>query len=82
MVAEEHNTQKLATLRDGRIRRTTEEIAVAMTGDYRDEHLFVRQQELQRYEFYPQQISQFDQQLARSIGSEADPGGKGLLLIN
>ena len=63
MIAGEHNPQKLAALRDGRIRRTSEEIAAAMTGDYREEHLFVLQQELQLYEFYQQQISQCDRQI-------------------
>lgn len=63
MIAGEQNPQTLAALRDGRIRRTEEEIAAAMTGDYRKEHLFVLQQELQLYEFYQQQISRCDQQI-------------------
>ncbi len=69
MIAGEQNPQKLAALRDGRIRRTEEEIAAAMTGDYRKEHLFVLQQELQLYEFYQQQISQCDQQIEEYLTS-------------
>ena len=50
MLAGERNPETLASLKDGRIRRTSEEIAAALTGDYRAEHLFVLQQELQLYE--------------------------------
>nr|WP_081942704.1 IS110 family transposase [Myxosarcina sp. GI1] len=63
MVAGERNPQTLASFKDGRIRRTSEEIAAALIGDYRAEHLFVLQQELQLYEMYQQQIAQCDQEI-------------------
>ncbi|MDJ0692664.1 MAG: IS110 family transposase [Xenococcaceae cyanobacterium MO_188.B32] len=63
MLAGERNPETLASLKDGRIRRTSEEIAAALTGDYRAEHLFVLQQELQLYEMYQQQIAQCDQEI-------------------
>ena len=54
ILAGERNPETLASLKDGRIRRTTEEIAAALTGDYRAEHLFVLRQKLQLYETYQQ----------------------------
>lgn len=63
ILAGERNSQYLASLKDGRIRRTTEEIAAALTGDYRVEHLFVLRQELQLYEIYQQQIAQCDEEI-------------------
>ena len=38
ILAGSRNPKTLASLQDGRIRRTTEEIAAALTGDYRVEH--------------------------------------------
>ncbi len=69
MLAGERNPETLASLKDGRIRRTSEEIAAALTGDYRAEHLFVLQQELQLYEMYQQQIAQCDQQIEAYLAS-------------
>lgn len=69
MLAGERNPQTLASLKDGRIRSSTEEIAAALTGDYRAEHLFVLQQELQLYQMYQQQIAQCDQQIEAYLAS-------------
>lgn len=69
ILAGERNPQRLASFKDGRIRRTTEEIAAALVGDYRREHLFVLEQELQLYEIYQQQISQCDRQIEEYLSS-------------
>ncbi len=69
ILAGEKNPQTLAALKDGRIRRTREEIAAALTGDYRVEHLFVLRQELQLYEMYQQQIAQCDQEIEAYLTS-------------
>lgn len=69
MLTGERNPETLASLKDGRIRRTTEEIAAALTGDYRAEHLFVLQQELQLYQMYQQQIAQCDRQIEAYLAS-------------
>ncbi len=69
MLDGERNPEKLASLKDGRIRRTIEEIAAALTGDYRAEHLFVLRQELQLYEIYQQQISQCDEEIETYLTS-------------
>ena len=52
IVAGETDPQVLAQLKHPRIKSSTTEIAKALTGDYRPEHLFVLKQELTLYQVY------------------------------
>jgi hypothetical protein len=56
IIAGERNPVKLAALKDHRIRSSHEEIAKALSGNYRAELIFILQQELDIYELYQQQI--------------------------
>ena len=56
----ERNPRKLARYRDYRIKSTAAEIAKALEGDYRPEHLFVLRQAFEAYHFSKQQIQQCD----------------------
>lgn len=56
----ERNTKKSAELKDVQIKNSVETIAKALEGDYREEHLFVLQQELESYEFYQRKIRECD----------------------
>ena len=67
IVAGEQNPKILARLKDPRIKSTTTEIASALTGDYRAEHLFVLKQELSLYEVYQQQIVAIDEQIEKCL---------------
>ncbi|MEM8780606.1 MAG: IS110 family transposase [Cyanobacteria bacterium P01_G01_bin.49] len=67
MVAGERNPDKLAALKDKRIQSSTEEIAKALSGDYRSEHLFVLQQELELYDVYQQQIVATDGEIEKCL---------------
>ena len=67
MVAGERNPHKLAALKDRRIQSSTSEIAQALTGDYRAEHLFVLQQELTLYDIYQQQIATTDREIEKCL---------------
>jgi transposase len=67
MVAGERNPHKLAALKDRRIQSSTSEIAKALTGDYRSEHLFVLQQELALYDVYQQQIVATDGEIEKCL---------------
>lgn len=69
IVAGEHNPQKLATLKHRRIQSSTAEIAKALTGDYRAEHLFVLQQELALYDIHQQQIKMCDGQIEQCLAN-------------
>jgi transposase len=59
----ERDPVKLAKLRDPRIKRSANELAAALAGNYREDLLFVLKQELSLYQTYQQQIQQCDQQI-------------------
>lgn len=65
MVAGEHDPVKLAQYRDRRCRSSEDEIAKALTGYYRPEHLFALKQALELYDFYNQQIEACDTEIER-----------------
>jgi transposase len=71
ILAGERDPQRLAALKDPRAKRSIAEIAAALVGDYRAEHLFVLKQELSLYDTYQQQIQQCDQQIEQCL-SEFD----------
>lgn len=50
IVAGRRDPQALAAHRDGRCRATVAQLAAALTGNYRPEHLFVLQQNLERFD--------------------------------
>jgi transposase len=56
VLAGERDPQKLAALRNYRCRRSAEDIAKALVGDWREEHLFCLRQALEAYEFVQTQI--------------------------
>ncbi len=60
IVGGEHDPVKLAQHRDPRCRSSKDEIAKALTGNYRPEHLFSLKQALELYDFYNQQIKACD----------------------
>ena len=72
IIAGERNPLSLAALKDGRIKANSEEIAAALTGDYRSELVFILQQELQLYEFYQAQILAVDAQIEKCLALFAD----------
>jgi transposase len=72
IVAGERNPLRLAALKDGRIKASSEEIAASLTGDYRLELVFILQQELQLYEFYQAQITACDTQIEQCLASFVD----------
>lgn len=55
--------QKLAGLRDPRCRRSAAEIALALEGNWRAEHLFALKQALQAWDFGQQQLRECDRKL-------------------
>ncbi len=76
IVAGERNPQVLAAMKDRRIKASNDDIAAALTGDYRTEQLFVLKQELQLYEVYQQQIAACDVELERHLNdftAQVDP---------
>ena len=60
IVAGTHDPLQLAQYRDPRCRSTEDDIAKALTGNYRPEHLFALKQALELYDFYIHQIEACD----------------------
>jgi transposase len=60
MVAGERDPVKLAQYRDYRCKKTEEEIALALEGNYQPEHLFMLRQSLEFYDYYNQQLAACD----------------------
>jgi transposase len=66
----------LATHRDGRCKASEAEIAAALTGSYRPEHLFVLQQNLEFYDVLQRQIESCDTQIEghlKALAAKAEP---------
>ncbi len=55
----------LAALREPGCKKSEEEIGKALTGTWREEHLFVLKQAVALYDFYTQQILECDQEIER-----------------
>jgi transposase len=67
ILAGERNPLILAEMKDPRIKSTQDNIAKALEGDYRQEHLFALRQALELYEFYRQQIEACDREIEQCL---------------
>jgi transposase len=67
ILAGERNPVKLAQLRNSHIKSTQDEIAKALQGDYREEHLFVLRQAYTAYQFVQRQIRECDREIERRL---------------
>lgn len=63
IVAGERDPHTLATLRNYRCKKDADEIARALTGTWREEHLFVLKQALALFDFYTAQLRECDAQI-------------------
>jgi transposase len=59
---------KLAKYRDPRIKASEEQIAQALTGTYRDEHLCALKLAFEAWQFYQKQLDQIDTQIEQQLG--------------
>jgi transposase len=60
--------QTLAAMREPGCKKSEEEIGKALTGTWREEHLFVLKQSLMMYDFYTQAIQACDEEIERVYG--------------
>jgi transposase len=72
IVKGERNPAKLAKLRDPACKRTEAEIAKALEGSWRSEHIFELKQLLQAWDFHFQQVVACDKQIAKICDGFAD----------
>jgi transposase len=72
----ERDPQRLAELRDARVKSSPETIAKALEGNYRAEHVFALKQAFDLHQFYRQQVDDCDRQIQlhlRRLDSKVDP---------
>ncbi len=72
----ERDPEKLALLRDPRIRASHQTIVKSLVGDYRQEHIFTLRQSLDMYRQYERTILQCEaeiQRLMQTLEGESDP---------
>lgn len=77
----ERDPNRLATLRDFRVKADEQTIAKALVGDWRPEHLFTLRQALCAYRHYQQLITECDQEIERllqAFETRVDPQEKPL----
>jgi transposase len=75
IVRGERDPMKLAKHRHERCRATEAEIAAALHGTWRKEHLFALKQGLEMYEFYQGQLRACDQEIEACLRGFADKSG-------
>ena len=63
----ERDPKKLAEFRDPHCKNSTDVIKKSLTGNYREEHLFTLQQNLESYDFYQKQIFICDQKIEQAL---------------
>jgi transposase len=73
ILAGERDPARLAALRDPRCKQDQEQIARALQGTWRQEHLFELKQAVELYEFYHRQMDACDQQIEAHLQTMADP---------
>lgn len=76
ILAGERDGRKLAALRDYRCRTSEETIVRALTGNFRDEHLFCLRQNLDAYRFVQAQIVVCDAEILTRFKSLEDKAGE------
>ena len=66
IVAGERDPHKLAAYRDRRCQKSAAEIAAALTGHYKAEHVFALRQALAAYDFFCAQVQACDAEIAKT----------------
>lgn len=79
IVGGERNARLLAGFRDPNCKHSEEEIEKALTGTWREEHLYVLKQSLELYDFYTGQIEACDAEISRQYGMTRSDWGSGEL---
>lgn len=78
IVSGERNPRVLAGMRERGVKKSEEEIAKALSGNYREEHLFTLGQALELYEVFQSKIRECDRRVEENLkrfDDKADPNG-------
>lgn len=77
ILAGERNPHKLAAFRDPKCKHSEAEIAAALTGNYRREHLFTLQQAVELYDMYSRQMVAVDEEMEAMYAHLQSPPDQG-----
>jgi transposase len=72
ILAGERDPRKLAELRDGRCQNDEATIALALQGNWREDHLFALKQAVDTYRFFHQRLAEVDQQIETQLKTFED----------
>lgn len=70
------NPSALAGMRDSKVKKSEDEIAKALSGNYREEHLFTLKHSVELYDLFAQKIRECDEKIEeylKSFEDKADP---------
>src|SRR5262249_52917197 len=73
ILAGERNAERLSELRNARCSRSQEEIARALHGSWREEHLFALSQARDYYRYLSERIAACDERIAAVLAACANP---------
>src|SRR5439155_26916456 len=76
ILAGERDPHRLAALRHERCRKSEAEIALALTGTCRDEHLFELREALELYRTYQAKVTECDARIRDALGTLPDRAGR------
>lgn len=76
ILAGEHDPNKLAALRDYRCKNSEETIALALQGNWREEHLFALRQGVELFRYYHEKMAQLDERIESLLNTfpQKSPG--------
>jgi len=77
IIGGEHDPEVLSRMRHKQVKRSEEEIAKALTGDYHEEQLFILRQSMELYDHYMEKIAACDAEIERYMGTLESKGDMG-----
>jgi len=69
IIGGERDAARLATYRDIRCKESEQTITAALTGNYRDEHVFGLKQAVELYDFYQDLVKECDKEIEKTIAA-------------
>ena len=72
ILAGERDPQQLAKLRDGRCSNDEATLALALQGNWREDHLFALKQAMDTYHFYQEKLAEVDEKIQTHLGTFED----------
>jgi len=74
IIGGERDGEQLASMIDGRVKKSKQEVAAALSGEWKEELLFELRDCFELYELYQQKMEQTDEQIALLLQAMVTPG--------